>query len=902
KMVEENVPAPGPTRSDEQILPFNAWAFIASTNVPTIYIQPFWNTLALEITLVDSAHPFVSPLDGDQVMDFVNELGYPEEIHFVSKMHVNNISAVESYSIFDQPVLNQQDFWQRPGSPVHVTGDDFLLGNLKFVPKGEKDEVFGKIIPKELITRAIQNSSYYQQYLEMVARKPTTKKVKEKTSKPTPSKKIRKGKVMKVRKEKRFDHFVDEEDEEPQSVSEPQIEDDEYNLQRGKGKGIATDEQIAQSLLELQQAKKLSTTDQYIFNRWIPVTQDAPTGPSAQPQDDTSANVVRDTPSPADAETGADTEKSNSEVALEERTVELDEGQARSDPGKTPESRPPPERVLMEEDQAGSNPRQSHVVLAGPNPEPTHEDFVATVYPQVHESLKHTTEEHVYIENPLSSFGTLSSMKNLDDAFTFGNHSYHQASSYAPLLSPPIIDLTPPKQSSPPFQEPIFTATTTTLLSPPPPPQQQSTTDPELAKCVSALEEICANLVKKNKLQGQTTQALSSRVFTLENHDLYSKIDKYVNEVVKEAVHNTHQAPIRERFKDLSEFEMKEILCDQIDDQYPSPPPKKDSNQSKKKRHDSDASALKQPPPQTSSTWKTSDTIDAPSSSSKQNPNSQSQEETPKTSEPDWIGKSKLSKADLEGAAFKVVRPFHKNNISLQFQMEECHLLLTDQIDLVNPEGNQVVPDVSKPLPLRGPPGQVTIQPQYFFNKDLEYLASGDKERRNALSISKLKAAYYPDFGLEELVSSLWIKSERKYDISVAYLKEIVLSRVDYKEYKISEVDFKNLHPNDFEDLYLLHLQGKLNHLSSAGKVHLFNAINFWDASDFHFKEDYTIVHKPKAVIYRDGNNPKKMMRETEVHKFSDGTLTRILEKLDHRVKDYMLFKFNPVMEQRIWS
>ncbi|GJW65892.1 hypothetical protein Tco_0117776 [Tanacetum coccineum] len=75
-----------------------------------------------------------------------------------------------------------------------------------------------------------------------------------------------------------------------------------------------------------------------------------------------------------------------------------------------------------------------------------------------------------------------------------------------------------------------------------------------------------------------------------------------------------------------------------------------------------------------------------------------------------------------------------------------------------------------------------------------------------------------------------------------------------------------------------------------------------WDASDFHFKEDYIIVCKPKAVIYRDGNNQKKMTRETEVHNFSDGTLIRILEKLDHRVKDYVLFKFNPGMEQRIWS
>ncbi|GKC29043.1 hypothetical protein Tco_1036337 [Tanacetum coccineum] len=299
------------------------------------------------------------------------------------------------------------------------------------------------------------------------------------------------------------------------------------------------------------------------------------------------------------------------------------------------------------------------------------------------------------------------------------------------------------------------------------------------------------------------------------------------------------------------------------------------------------------------------------------------------------IRKKKLSKANLEGPAFKVVRPFHNNNISLHFQIEECHLLLTDQVDLVNPEGHRVVHDVSKPLTLGGAPGL----------------------RRSALSISKLKAAQYLDFGLEELVPSLWIESERDYDISVAYgishwwfkckefyiirhgapsdrstvrshmrilsvvslktyerywytfLKEIVLRIADYNEYKISESDFKNLHPNDFKDLYLLHLQGQLNHLSGADKVHLFNAVNLWirniiikkrvEDLQLGIKKDYTIVSKPRVVIYRDRNDQKTMMRETEVHKFSDGTLNRILDKLDHMVKD---FKYNPGLETRIWS
>ncbi|GKA91793.1 hypothetical protein Tco_0813718 [Tanacetum coccineum] len=122
-------------------------------------------------------------------------------------------------------------------------------------------------------------------------------------------------------------------------------------------------------------------------------------------------------------------------------------------------------------------------------------------------------------------------------------------------------------------------------------------------------------------------------------------------------------------------------------------------------------------------------------------------------------GKKKLYKADLEGPAFNLVKAFHKNNVFLQYQMDECHKLLTNKVDLDNPEGHQILRNVYEPLPLGGPPGQVTIQPQFFFNKDLDYLLTGDKERKIALSISKLKAAHYLDFGLEELVPSLWVES-----------------------------------------------------------------------------------------------------------------------------------------------
>ncbi|GJX07008.1 hypothetical protein Tco_0194940 [Tanacetum coccineum] len=208
-------------------------------------------------------------------------------------------------------------------------------------------------------------------------------------------------------------------------------------------------------------------------------------------------------------------------------------------------------------------------------------------------------------------------------------------------------------------------------------------------------------------------------------------------------------------------------------------------------------------------------------------------------------GKKKLCKADLEGPAFNLVKAFHKNSVFLQYQMDECHKLLTNKVDMSNPKGHQILQNIYEPLPLGGPPGQMRI------------------------------------------LSVISVKVYKKYGYN--YLREIILRRADYKEYKISEKDFKNLHPNDFEDLFLLNIQEKLNHLPKIDKTCLHTAVNMWirnlEAADYYFKEDYTIVPMPRAVVYKDRNDQRKLMRLNELHKFSDGTLTRVMEKLDHTVR-----------------
>nr|GEV78559.1 hypothetical protein [Tanacetum cinerariifolium] len=322
----------------------------------------------------------------------------------------------------------------------------------------------------------------------------------------------------------------------------------------GKGKGIVSNEQATQSLLDLQKPKKKSITDQYIFQMRSSVTLDASTRPmyNIRMIHPRMWSMILRLPQilPMILKLVLIWK------ILTERTVKLDEGQARSNLGKTLESRPPPKREFIKEDQAGSDPGQCHVAQARPNPEPMHEDFIAIIYPD-----------------------------NLDDAFTFGDQFLNdispakeprranvetkvesmvtvpiqQAFSSIPLLSTPIIDLSPPKP-----------------------------------------------------------------------------IDKQINEVVKEAVHNALQAPLHKLFRDLFEFQMKETLLDRTcesgsyrshpdhttlyealelsmqreyndelhealttshkrcrDDQDPLSPPPKDSNRSKKKKRDSDVSTLK---------------------------------------------------------------------------------------------------------------------------------------------------------------------------------------------------------------------------------------------------------------------------------------------------------------------
>nr|GEY07632.1 hypothetical protein [Tanacetum cinerariifolium] len=89
-----------------------------------------------------------------------------------------------------------------------------------------------------------------------------------------------------------------------------------------------------------------------------------------------------------------------------------------------------------------------------------------------------------------------------------------------------------------------------------------------------------------------------------------------------------------------------------------------------------------------------------------------------------FLNKDKIIKEDLEGPAFELLK-------------------------------NRFHDDLSKPLPLVGPPGRKTIPTSYFFNHDLEYLRYGNEEKMYALLVTKINAVRYEQEGIKEMIMYL---------------------------------------------------------------------------------------------------------------------------------------------------
>nr|GEV35317.1 hypothetical protein [Tanacetum cinerariifolium] len=703
---------------------------------------------------------------------------------------------------------------------------------------------------------------------------------------------------------------------------------------------------FARNLLTLQTPKKKSPADQYIFQRHT----STPTGSSGH--DESSSLYAKLGLTDSDVESDEDVPGIDAGVQ--------GEGQAGPNPDAQDEGQAGPNLDEQAEGQAGPNPGDaeasqplpSPVVHAGldlehmdldvadvsaqPHPEHMDDGFTATAYPKPLE----TDNEKTITETEAESMVSV---------------TIQQDTSSIPPITTPVIDLTS-RPESPNVHQLLKatvteTTTTTTTIHPPPSQPQQSSTDSMLMKRIGELEHIMSNLIQDNKHLEERLDSHGARLYTLENLDKPQQVSKAVDEVVTNAVDWATQAPLRNRFRDLPEADMKDILHQRIretnsyknnedhmmlyealeksmnrDHSKELLKDLAEASKNKKKRRPSGASGYPRafgslqvppppPPPPSINQEGQSQGFAAPSSP-KTAASAEYQAWT--TTDTRLRPSVSLTPADLQiddnmapdaqAQSFddEDIKNAHipKNNWASALAStyspppEDSLLAQTGDITMFMEWfcKRQRITEL-KPQDLEGPAFElvkvfhpnVTIQSDFFFNKDLEYLRYGSKGSRPALSISKMKAAYYPDVCLEQIVpNQMWIEEECKYDIAAMYgishwwfqrqrfyidrhtsegdritvkthmrilsvvrikvfsmyrydyMKKIVLRRANLKEHIIVERDFKYLYPSDFEDLYLLNLQEDFQLGIESYQTQLNLTKPRWDATGFKYKHDYT--------------------------------------------------------------
>nr|GEV89167.1 hypothetical protein [Tanacetum cinerariifolium] len=446
-------------------------------------------------------------------------------------------------------------------------------------------------------------------------------------------------------------------------------------------------------------------------------------------------------------------------------------------------------------DAAASQPPSSHVVHAGPNLK--HMDLEAT-----DENLKLTVEEQVILEEPASSTGTLSSLQHLAKDFSFGDLFFNDKHSKAKnekttveteAESMVFVTIQQDTSAIPPMTTSIIDLTSrldSPNPPPPPPPAGPSGT-------LGSLGASGSSQVPPSPLPPPP----STNQEDIEN--------AYIPKV------NLQQdwwKPLKEDIPATPEPAWSIPLSD-----LPVPT----------NNWASGLASTYTPSPENSLLAQTGDM----------------------EMFMDWFCKrqriTELKLQDLEGPAFKLVKVFHPNVIHLQYQMEECNKLLTDSVD-----ESIIMHNVNKPLPLGGPPSHVTIQSDFFFNKDLEYLRYGSKGGRPTLSISMMKAAYYPDVGSEQMVpDQMWIEEECKYDIAAMY---------------------------GFSHWWFQRLRFYIDRHTSKGDRR---------AVRTHMRI-LSVVRIEVFSMYGGKYGVHMIMQFNEIHKFSDNTLHQIDEALDYRVKE----------------
>nr|GEX18359.1 hypothetical protein [Tanacetum cinerariifolium]GEX41493.1 hypothetical protein [Tanacetum cinerariifolium] len=553
-----------------------------------------------------------------------------------------------------------------------------------------------------------------------------------------------------------------------------------------------------------------------------------------------------------------------------------------------------------------------------------------------------------------------------------------------------------------------------------------------MVKHIGELEHIMANLIQVNKEIEERLDNHGSRLYTLEQLDIPQQVSIAVNEVVTDAVEWAMQVPLRNRFRDLPEADMKEILHQRMwetesykshedhmqlfealeklmnrdhseelaQDLAEARKKKKKSRESPKTPPGSPSHQPPPPPPPAGpsgpsrapgASRSSEPPPPPPSSTSQESPSKGSATPCPSKTAASaeyqaWTTTDirlepsiSLTLADLE--MDEDMAPDEQAQLSNDEDIGSAHILTVnlrqgwwkpfEQERPATSEPAWSIRSSDVPVPTNNwasalasnysPPPEDSLLAQ---TADIATFIDWFCKRRGITELTPqdlkgpayklvkvfhpdMKAAYYPDAGLEQMVpNQFWIEEERKYDIAAMYgishwwfqrqrfyinrhtsegdhnavrthirilsvvrievfsmygydyMKKIVLRCADLNEYVIAERDFKYLYPSDFEDLYMLNLQGHLNHLPLIDKKILTTTVNQWTRQLVirQLIEDFQLG----IESYQTQLNLTKPQWDTTG--FDDGTLQQIDEALDYRVKEFRINRMTPGLNIRFWT
>ncbi|GJV37082.1 hypothetical protein Tco_1409559 [Tanacetum coccineum] len=168
----------------------------------------------------------------------------------------------------------------------------------------------------------------------------------------------------------------------------------------------------------------------------------------------------------------------------------------------------------------------------------------------------------------------------------------------------------------------------------------------------------------------------------------------------------------------------------------------------------------------------------------------------------------------------------------------------------------------------------------------------------------KPKEVVYSNSKIIQVIKTYWeLGHEHKF------ITEIVARRANECIVSITEPDYKNLNKNDIEDMYLLIMNGKVPDYAETGllwslSVFIRSSVIWERVHDFQLGIEsyqqkvnltaptisfpgiekhkmFSIIYEPvHGIIYKNSKKEKRVMRHSEIHKFCDATLNRVLKGL----------------------